>query len=42
VRVLVTDTEGHLSCPVVPTLFEDGHDVLGQGDERLFFEGALK
>lgn len=28
-RVLVTGTEGYLGCLVAPTLFEDGHDVVG-------------
>jgi nucleoside-diphosphate-sugar epimerase len=29
VRVLVTGTEGYLGCLVAPTLFQDGHDVVG-------------
>jgi nucleoside-diphosphate-sugar epimerase len=34
VQVLVADTDGYLGCPVAPTLFEDGHDIVGHGDVR--------
>jgi nucleoside-diphosphate-sugar epimerase len=39
VRVLVTGTDGYFGCPVAPTLFEDGHDNVGQGDQRMFRKG---
>ena len=35
-RVLVTGAKGDLDIPFVPTLFEDGDDVVG--DEGLFGE----
>lgn len=38
-RVLVTGTEDCLGCPIAPTLFEDGHDIVGQ---TLIVEGAPK
>ena len=41
-RVLVTGADGYVGCPFAPTLFEDGHDIVAQADERLFSEGALK
>jgi nucleoside-diphosphate-sugar epimerase len=40
VRVLVTGTKGYLGCPGAPTLFEDGHDVVG--DEGPFLRGELQ
>jgi nucleoside-diphosphate-sugar epimerase len=38
VRVLVTGIEGGPGCPLAPTLFEDGHEIAGQGDERSFWK----
>jgi nucleoside-diphosphate-sugar epimerase len=41
VRVLVTGTKGYLGCcPGAPTLFEDGHDVVG--DVGPFWKGELQ
>jgi nucleoside-diphosphate-sugar epimerase len=40
VRVLVTGTQGYLGCHGAPTLFEDGHDVVG--DEGLVWKGELQ
>lgn len=39
-RVLVTGTQGDLGCHDAPTLFEDGHDVVG--DVGLFWKGELQ
>ena len=41
-RVLVTGTDGYFGCPFAPTLFEDGRDILGQGDERLFWKESSR
>ena len=31
-RVLVTGADGYLGCPMAPTLFGDGHDIVGQAE----------
>jgi hypothetical protein len=28
-----------LGCPWIPKLSEDGHNIVGQGDERMFRKG---
>jgi nucleoside-diphosphate-sugar epimerase len=39
VRVLVTGADGYVGCPFAPTLFEDGHDIVAQADDRLSRKG---
>jgi hypothetical protein len=40
VRVLVTVTRAYLGCPGAPALFEDSHDVVGDGG--FFWKGELQ
>ena len=37
-RVRVTGTEAYLGCLVASMLFEDGHDIVVHGDERLLWK----